>query len=43
MVLAGTSPWNGQLVAGSNVLQEGPYAGTKPDANVIKLQADIAF
>jgi len=43
MVLAGTWPWGAPLVAGSNVLQEGPYAGTKGDQNVIKLQADIAF
>ena len=43
MLLAGTWPWSAPLVAGSTVLQEGPYAGQKPDANVIKLQADIAF
>jgi hypothetical protein len=43
MVLAGTWPWASPLVAGSTVLQEGPYAGTKPDANVIKVQADIVF
>jgi hypothetical protein len=43
MVLAGTWPWASPLVAGSTVLQEGPYAGQKPDANVIKVQADIAF
>jgi hypothetical protein len=43
MVLAGTWPWGTGLVAGSTVLQEGPYAGKRPDANVIKMQADIAF
>jgi hypothetical protein len=43
MVLAGTWPWGAPLVAGSNILQAGPYVGMKPDENVIKLQADIAF
>jgi hypothetical protein len=43
MVLNGTWPWGAALVAGSNVLQQGPYSGHKPDQNVIKLQADIAF
>jgi len=43
MVLAGTWPWASPLVAGSTVLQEGPYAGKEPDVNVIKVQADIAF
>ncbi len=43
MVLNGQWPWNQDLVNGSHVLQQGPYAGTKPDENVIKLQADIAF
>jgi hypothetical protein len=43
MVLAGTWPWSAPLVAGSNVLQQGAYVGLKPDENVVKLQADIAF
>lgn len=43
MVLNAPWPWGAPLVAGSNVLQQGPYSGDKPDANVIKLQADIAF
>jgi hypothetical protein len=43
MVLAGTWPWGEPLVAGSNVMQEGPYVGAKPDQNVVKLQADLAF
>jgi hypothetical protein len=30
-------------VAGSDVLQAGPYAGMTPDVNVVKLQADVAF
>jgi hypothetical protein len=43
MVLAGQWPWGEDLVDGSHVLQQGPYAGTKGDANVVKMQADIAF
>jgi hypothetical protein len=43
MVLNGTWPWGAPLVAGANVLQEGPYSGMKPDANVVKLQAEVAF
>jgi hypothetical protein len=43
MVLNGTWPWGAPLVAGSNVLQEGPYSGKKPDESVVKLQAEIAF
>ena len=43
MVLNGTWPWGEPLVAGSSVLQEGPYSGQKPDQNVIKLQAEVAF
>ncbi len=43
MVLNGVWPWNQNLVNGSSVLQQGPYAGSKPDENVVKLQADIAF
>jgi hypothetical protein len=43
MVLAGQAPWGEALVAGNDVIQAGPYAGQKPDANVVKLQAEIAF
>ena len=43
MTLGGTWPWQQPLVAGSNVLQSGPYQGTKADANVIKMQAEVAF
>jgi hypothetical protein len=43
MVLNATWPWGAPLVAGSNVLQEGPYSHQTPDENVVKLQADIAF
>jgi len=48
MVLAGKWPedkggsgW--PLVAGTGVLQGGKYSQTKPDENVIKLQAQIMF
>ena len=43
MVLAGTWPWGQPLVAGSDIVQGGPYSGHKPDMDVIKVQADIAF
>jgi hypothetical protein len=43
MTLAGTWPWNKPLVAGTDVIQGGTYAGQKPDMDVIKLQATIAF
>jgi hypothetical protein len=46
MTLAGSWPLTaggGPLVAGSNVLQEGPYAGMTPDENVVKIQAEVAF
>lgn len=43
MTLGGSWPWSEPLVAGSNIIQQGPYVGLTPDENVIKLQADIAF
>jgi hypothetical protein len=49
MVLAGKWPTPADggsgwpLVAGTEVLQGGLYAGKKPDENVIKLQATVAF
>jgi hypothetical protein len=43
MDLNGVWPWNAPLVAGSNVLQQGPYSGTHPDYDVVKMQAEIAF
>jgi hypothetical protein len=36
-------PWNTSLVSGESVLQEGPYSGKRPDEDVVKLQATIAF
>lgn len=43
MDLNGVWPWNAPLVAGSNVLQQGPYSGMHPDYDVVKMQAEIAF
>lgn len=43
MVLAGKWPWGQPLVAGSDILQGGPYSGHKPDLDVIKLQASAKF
>jgi hypothetical protein len=43
MTLAGAWPWGVPLVAGSEIIQGGPYAGSKPDMDVIKVQADIKF
>jgi len=43
MVLNGTWPWGAPLVAGSNVLQQGPYSGMTPDRDIVKMQAEIAF
>jgi hypothetical protein len=43
MVLNQSWPWGTPLVAGSNILQGGPYSGQKPDMDVIKLQATVAF
>ncbi len=43
MVLAGRWPWGVPLVAGSDIIQGGPYEGSKPDMDVIKFQADVSF
>jgi len=43
MVIAGRWPWGQPLVAGSNIVQGGPYAGKTPDMDVIKLQASVTF
>lgn len=43
LTLGGNTPWLTPLVAGANIVQQGPYQGAAPDENVIKLQADIAF
>jgi hypothetical protein len=43
MVVAGKWPWGQDLVAGSRIIQGGTYAGEKPDMDVVKLQASVAF
>jgi len=45
MVLAGTwpGPGNVPIVPGSDYIQGGTYAGTKPDMDVVKVQASVAF
>jgi hypothetical protein len=44
MVLAGTWPWNTPLVAGADILQNPTaYLHKKPDEDVVKLQATVAF
>lgn len=43
MVLNGTWPWGTELVAGNSLIQHGPYSGTKPDMDVIKIQATASF
>lgn len=43
MNLAGTWKWGAPLVAGNDVVQASPYAGKRPDYNVVKLQAEVAF
>ncbi len=43
MVLSGNWPWGVPLVAGSDIIQGTRYAGSKPDMDVVKFQADIKF
>ena len=43
MMLAQQWPWGTPLVAGTDVIQSGAYNGKKPDMDVIKLQATVAF
>lgn len=43
MTLGGLWPWNSPLVAGSHIIQGGVYAGSIPDMDVVKIQADIKF
>ncbi len=43
MTIAGQWPWGTPLVAGSDTIQGGVYTGSKPDMDVIKLQADVRF
>ncbi len=43
MLLHQQWPWGEELVAGNSIIQSSPYAGLKPDANIVKLQATVAF
>jgi hypothetical protein len=44
MTLLGTWPWGTPLMIGADHYQRvGPYVGQKPDMDVIKLQATVAF
>jgi hypothetical protein len=43
MTLAGQWPWQTQLVAGSEIVQGGVYAGSKPDMDVVRLQGEVSF
>lgn len=43
MVLAGKWPWGLPLVPGSSIVQGGPYSGQKPDMDVVRIQASVAF
>jgi hypothetical protein len=44
IVLDANWPWFQNLVQGSSVIQQSvAYSGSKPDANVIKFQSEIAF
>lgn len=43
MLLAGKWPWGTPLVAGSDIIQGGPYSGQKPDMDVVRLQASVSF
>jgi hypothetical protein len=43
MKLAGQWPWGTPLVAGSEIIQGGPYADDIPDMDVLRMQASIAF
>lgn len=42
MTLGGSWPWGQEIVAGSSILQQ-PSVGLRPDRNVVKLQAEVAF
>jgi hypothetical protein len=44
MTLGGKWPWGDDLVAGSHIVQSSAaYIGQKPDMDVVKLQASVAF
>jgi hypothetical protein len=43
MTLAGRWPWGVPIVAGSDIIQGGPYAGSKPDMDVVRIQGEVSF
>ncbi len=43
MTLVGTWPWGTPLVPGSDLVQGSPYTGQKPDMDVLRIQATVAF
>jgi hypothetical protein len=43
ITLAGRWPWGMPLVAGSDIIQGGPYAGSKPDMDVVRIQGEVSF
>lgn len=43
MTLVGKWPWGTPLVVGSDIYQASPYTGQKPDMDVVRLQATVAF
>jgi hypothetical protein len=43
MTLAGLWPWNSPLVAGMHIIQGGVYAGSTPDMDVLRIQAEAQF
>ena len=43
MMLGGKWPWGSALVAGNDIIQSGTYVDKKPDMDVVKLQATVAF
>lgn len=43
MTIAEKWPWGQDMIPGNHIVQGGPYAGDKPDMDVVKLQANVAF
>lgn len=43
MTLAGRWPWGMPIVAGSDIIQGGPYAGSRPDMDVVRIQGEVSF
>jgi hypothetical protein len=43
MTIAEKWPWGQDMIPGNHIVQGGPYAGDKPDMDVVKVQANVAF